>query len=83
MSVIGSRIASRRALLRMTQAKLAKDAEMDRTYLGLIEAGQGNPTVAMFIKLASALGISPGDLLDGRDLGQPAVRADGPESGRR
>jgi transcriptional regulator with XRE-family HTH domain len=54
----------------MTQQKLADEVDMNRNYLGLIESGRGNPSVDLLIRLARVLRISPGDLLDGKNLGQ-------------
>lgn len=41
----------------ISQEKLAVDAEIDRTYVGGLERGTENPTVAILDRLADALGI--------------------------
>lgn len=49
----------------VTQEKLADDAGIHRTYLSKIERlGQGNPTISIVARIAKALGVSPGSLLD-------------------
>jgi transcriptional regulator with XRE-family HTH domain len=41
----------------LSQEKLAVDAGVDRTYVGRLERGLENPTVALLDRLADALGI--------------------------
>lgn len=40
-----------------SQEALAVDARIDRTYVGGIERGTANPTVALLERLATALGV--------------------------
>jgi transcriptional regulator with XRE-family HTH domain len=47
---------------RLSQEQLAVDAGLDRTYLGGIERGLANPTVAILDRLARALSIEVADL---------------------
>jgi len=47
-----------------TQEKLAEQAEMSVTYLGFIERGENVPTLTIILKLADALGVNPGRLID-------------------
>ncbi len=49
---------------RMTQTALAFRAEVDRSYLCQLESGQYNATVQMLGKLAKALNVPPGALLE-------------------
>jgi transcriptional regulator with XRE-family HTH domain len=46
-----------------SQEQLADRAEIHRTYIGGIERGERNPTLAMIHRLATALGVSPAQLL--------------------
>src|SRR5262245_42013463 len=41
----------------LSQEKLAVDADVDRTYVGRLERGVENPTVALLDKLAAALSV--------------------------
>lgn len=41
----------------LSQERLAADAEVDRSYVGGLERGTENPTVAVLDRLAAALGV--------------------------
>ena len=47
-----------------SQEELANRAGIHRTYIGGIERGERNPTLAMVHRLAGALGIPPSQLLE-------------------
>jgi transcriptional regulator with XRE-family HTH domain len=47
----------------LTQEQLAHDADIDLTYLGGIERGRRNPSLAVLVRIAAALGAEPADLL--------------------
>ena len=47
-----------------TQEELAERAEMSATYLGFVERGENVPTLTIILKLADALGVSPGRMID-------------------
>lgn len=47
----------------ITQEELAADLAMHRTYIGLIERGQRNPTIRTLYKIAKALKVPASDLL--------------------
>jgi transcriptional regulator with XRE-family HTH domain len=49
----------------LTQEKLALDAAIDLTYLGGIERGRRNPSVAVLGRLAAVLGAHPRDFFEG------------------
>jgi transcriptional regulator with XRE-family HTH domain len=46
-----------------TQADLALRAEMDRSFVSLIELGRNSPSVRMLVRLCDALDVEPGDVL--------------------
>jgi transcriptional regulator with XRE-family HTH domain len=49
----------------LTQAELAEKAEISREYVALMEIGaKKNPTIVVLKKLAKALGVAVGDLLE-------------------
>jgi transcriptional regulator with XRE-family HTH domain len=47
-----------------SQEVFAFEAKIHRTYVSDIERGARNPTIAVVEKLAAALGVKPGQLLD-------------------
>ncbi len=47
----------------VTQEELAATLSMHRTYIGLIERGERNPTIRTLYKIAKALGVQASDLL--------------------
>ncbi|MCB5205123.1 helix-turn-helix transcriptional regulator [Neorhizobium sp. T786] len=59
--------ASNLRLMRQTkglsQEELAHRAEIDRTYVSSLERGIYSPSIDVLEKLASALGVSPGELI--------------------
>ena len=61
--IVGSNVRSLRVERELTQEQLAHDAEIDVTYLRGIEAGRRNPSVSVIGRLATTLGVHPGDLL--------------------
>jgi transcriptional regulator with XRE-family HTH domain len=47
----------------VTQEELASMLSMHRTYIGLIERGERNPTIRTLYKIAKALKVNGSDLL--------------------
>lgn len=47
----------------LTQEQLALAAEIDRTFVSLIERGERQPTVRIIFKLAAALHVPPSQLI--------------------
>lgn len=64
--IVGTNVRRLRVERKLTQEQLAHDAEIDLTYLGGIERGRRNPSVAVIGRLAAALDAHPRDLLDER-----------------
>jgi transcriptional regulator with XRE-family HTH domain len=48
----------------LSQEKFAFEANIHRTYVSDLERGMRNPTITVVEKLAKALGVSLGELLD-------------------
>jgi len=53
-----------RAARGMTQEALAEKAGISRTYIARLELGQQDPTLGTLEKLAKALKVKPGKLLE-------------------
>ncbi|MEQ1726100.1 MAG: helix-turn-helix transcriptional regulator [Sphingopyxis sp.] len=47
-----------------SQEAFADEAGLHRTYISDLERGARNPTISVVDKLAAALGVTPGRLLD-------------------
>jgi transcriptional regulator with XRE-family HTH domain len=60
---IGENIRRVRKKSGITQEALAARAGIFCTYLSRIESGQANPTLLVFVALAIALNVKPGELL--------------------
>lgn len=59
----GKRVQKVRQEKGVTQEKLAEMLSMHRTYIGLIERGERNPTVRTLYKIAKALKVKASYLL--------------------
>ncbi|WP_332824890.1 helix-turn-helix domain-containing protein [Ramlibacter sp.] len=60
---LGNAIRSIRVSGSLTQEQVALQAGIDRTYYGDIERGNNSVSVLHLIRIASALGITAGELL--------------------
>lgn len=61
----GKRVRSRRRAMDLSQEELAERADIHRTYLASLESKGGrNPTIRVVERIAAALEITPGHLLD-------------------
>ena len=61
----GARVRRRRREIEMSQEELAERAAIHRTYLSSLErSGARNPTIRVAHRIATALGVSVGSLLD-------------------
>lgn len=61
---LGTNIRRLRAERLLSQEALAHKAAVNRTYLSDLEVGRRNPTIDVVSRIAEALGVSPGSLLD-------------------
>ena len=57
--IVGANVRRLRVERKLTQEQLAHDAEIDLTYLGGIERGRRNPSVAVVGRLAQVLAVHP------------------------
>lgn len=73
--LVGRNLRRHRRSAGLTQEELAYRASLDRTYLSDIERGIRNPTLLMMHDLATALGLSVIDLLEGSSVPGTVVEA--------
>ena len=62
-SLAKARAAWREGGRRLSQERLAESADLDRTYISLLERGLRQPTLETVFRLAEALGIPAGTLV--------------------
>jgi transcriptional regulator with XRE-family HTH domain len=55
--IVGENVRRIRQQRRMTQEKLAFEAELDLTYIGGIERGRRNPSLLVMARIAKALSV--------------------------
>jgi transcriptional regulator with XRE-family HTH domain len=63
--LLGTRIREERQRFAINQMELAELAGLHFTNLGKIERGQANPSLHTILRIAGALNMNPGRLLDG------------------
>lgn len=56
--LVAANVRRIRVALGVSQERLAFDAGIDRSYLGELERGEGNPTVDVLDRIAATLGVS-------------------------
>jgi transcriptional regulator with XRE-family HTH domain len=61
--VLAQNVKTVRKTLKLSQEKLALEAEIDRTYISGIERGLRNPSLDLIVKLAVNLKTTPAALL--------------------
>ncbi|MFA4845605.1 MAG: helix-turn-helix transcriptional regulator [Patescibacteria group bacterium] len=62
-ALVGRNVRTRRQALGLSQEQLAHDADVTMRYLGAIERGQQNPSLAVLVRVSRALSCGPDDLL--------------------
>jgi len=60
----GGRLRDVRSSREMSQEALAELAELDRTYISLLERGKRNPSLVCIAKLAQALSVTVSELFN-------------------
>lgn len=60
--LVGRRIKSLRKASRLTQEQLAERANLHAKYVSSLECGRENPTLDVFLKISSALGLEVADI---------------------
>lgn len=64
----GRYVSARRAFLGLSQEAVAQACDMNRGHLSDLERGEKIPSLETIWRLADALKLSAGDLVDGRNL---------------
>lgn len=59
----GAKMQKVRKAQNISQEELAAKLSMHRTYIGMVERGERNPTIRTLYKIAKALKVSSGELL--------------------
>jgi transcriptional regulator with XRE-family HTH domain len=81
VQALGVVLKERRQELGMTQEDLAGEAELDRAFITMMEAGKKQPSVSVFWKLATGVRLSAAELatrVDDRHGDMRAAFASGP-----
>lgn len=73
LQVFGANLRKARLVKGMSQDVFALDAGVHRTWIGHAERGTVNPTLLNITKVARALGVPAGSLLDGIDEVPPVA----------
>jgi transcriptional regulator with XRE-family HTH domain len=60
----GAAVRERRLISGISQEELANLAQVERSHMGKIERGEHMPNFVLILRLANALQISPGALVD-------------------
>ena len=66
VKVFAARVRARRLELGLSQEQLAEKAGVHRTYVGMLERSEKNVTIYNIERIAKALSVQPGSLLDER-----------------
>ncbi len=59
----GGRVRQLRKLAGLSQERLALKCELDRSYIGGVERGERNVSLANIHRISAALGVPPSELL--------------------
>lgn len=64
LTAFGERLRAVRGRMEISQETLADLANLDRTYISLLERGKRNPSLTCVATLARAMGVSVSELCD-------------------
>ena len=65
LKTFGARVRLRRRELGFSQEEVAGISELHRTYIGSLERGERNISLANIVRLANALELDPAELVKG------------------
>lgn len=72
---LGQALRSLRTRRKWSQTELALRADVDRSYLSLIELGKNSPSVRLMFKLCDALDVAPSEFMKDVEKRMRAQRA--------
>lgn len=72
---LGQALRSQRTRRKWSQTELALRADVDRSYLSLIELGKNSPSVRLMFKLCDALDVAPSEFMKDVEKRMRAQRA--------
>jgi transcriptional regulator with XRE-family HTH domain len=72
---LGQALRSLRTRRKWSQTELALRADVDRSYLSLIELGKNSPSVRLLFKLCDALDVAPSEFMKDVEKRMRAQRA--------
>ena len=78
---LGSLLREARISRKKTQEQLAREAQIDRSYVSMIERGLANPRIHIPIRMADALGVSASSIFRQAELQATGAATRGPASG--
>ncbi len=72
----GAAVRNRRLHAGMSQEQLANVAQVERSHMGKIERGEHMPNLVLILRIAAALEVRPGSLVDevADQIGRPISR---------
>ena len=66
----GKVVREQRTALGWTQERLAEEAGVAAIHVGFVERGENVPKLTMILRIAKALGVRPGELIDHIKVGR-------------
>jgi transcriptional regulator with XRE-family HTH domain len=70
----GANLSRFRAAAGLTQEELGHLSSIHRTEIGMLERGQRQPRLETIVKVAGALGVDPGELIEGIRWTPPSTK---------
>ena len=72
LDLVGSRVRKNRMNIGMSRKMLAKKSGVSERYLAQLESGQGNISILLLRKVATAIGIKLDELMAEKEVETPA-----------
>lgn len=72
--MLGDELRKARDDAKMTQEELSFAAEIDRTYVSMLENNKKSPTVDVLLRICKALGVSASDVIARVEQSSKALR---------
>lgn len=72
LNLVGSRVRKNRMNIGMSRKMLAKKSGVSERYLAQLESGQGNISILLLRKVATAIGVKLDELMAEKEIETPA-----------